>query len=72
MSCAMARRVIADRKNSRTDSQCLKGIIPVVEDWHSKLCFLTVSLMYCNKRSYVWALIFIVGLFQTTVQRVIS
>ena len=42
-SCSMARRVIADRINSMNDVQCLKGSIPVVEDWHSKLCLLTVS-----------------------------
>uniref|UniRef100_A0A1X7TR30 DUF6589 domain-containing protein n=1 Tax=Amphimedon queenslandica TaxID=400682 RepID=A0A1X7TR30_AMPQE len=53
MSCAMARRVIADRKNSRTDSQCLKGIIPVVEDWHSKLCFLTACFKLLYKESSV-------------------
>ena len=43
LSCSMARRVIADRINSMNDAQCLKGLIPVVEDWHSKLCLLTVS-----------------------------
>jgi L1 cell adhesion molecule like protein len=43
LSCSMARCVIADRKNSVNDTQCLNGIIPVVEDWHGKLCLLTVS-----------------------------
>ena len=43
LSTSMARRVIADRINSMNDKQCLKGIVPVVEDWHTKLCFLTVS-----------------------------
>ena len=47
-SCSMARRVIADRINSTNDVQCLKGVIPVVEDWHSKLCLLTVSNYNCN------------------------
>ena len=42
-STSMARRVIADRVNSRNDIECLKGVQPVVEDWHAKLCFLTVS-----------------------------
>ena len=42
-SSSMARRVIADRKNSTNEEESLKGICPVNEDWHSKLCFLTVS-----------------------------
>ena len=43
LSCSMARRAIADRINSKDNEQCLKGLVPVVEDWHSKLCLLTVS-----------------------------
>ena len=43
LSCSLARHVIADRINSMNDVQGLKGLIPVVEDWHSKLCLLTVS-----------------------------
>lgn len=42
LSSAMARRVIADRCNSTNDVQSLKGLLPVVEDWHAKLCFLVV------------------------------
>ena len=45
LSTSMARRVIMDRVNSMDDIQCLKGILPVVEDWHTKLCFLTVRLV---------------------------
>ena len=41
-STAMARRVITDRKNSMNEEQRLCGVIPVNEDWHTKLCFLTV------------------------------
>ena len=43
LSCSMARHVIADRINSMNHVQGLKGLIPVMEDWHSKLCLLTVS-----------------------------
>lgn len=44
-STAMARRVIADRSNSTNDVDSLKGLQPVVEDWHAELCLLTVSLV---------------------------
>lgn len=44
LSSSMARRVIADRINSMNSIQSLKGVIPVTEDWHTKLCYLTVSL----------------------------
>ena len=44
LSTSMARRVIADRINSTNPLQALNGIVPVVEDWHAKLCFLTVSI----------------------------
>lgn len=45
LSTSMARRVIMDRANSMDDIQCLKGSQPVVEDWHTKLCFLTVRFV---------------------------
>ena len=44
LSTVMARRVISERQNSMTQEQCLKGLVPVVEDWHAKLCFLVVRL----------------------------
>ena len=43
LSSSMARRVISDRINSMNSVQSLKGVVPVIEDWHTKLCFLTVS-----------------------------
>ena len=46
LSSSMARRVIADRVNSTNDIQSLKGMLPVVEDWHAKLCFLGVIILY--------------------------
>lgn len=42
-STAMARRVIAERKNSTNDTEKLQGLIPVCKDWHTKLCFATVK-----------------------------
>ena len=43
-STSMGRRVISDRMNSTNDMQCLRGVVPISEDWHAKLCFLTVSM----------------------------
>ena len=50
LSSSMAHRVhvIADRVNSTNDIQSLKGMLPVVEDWHAKLCFLGVILYRLN------------------------
>jgi L1 cell adhesion molecule like protein len=42
LSTAMTRRVQAQRRNSTTPIQRLQGVIPVCEDWHTKLCLLTV------------------------------
>ena len=39
---SIACHVIPDRMNSTDDIQPLKGLLPVVEDWHAKLCFLVV------------------------------
>lgn len=41
-STAMARRVIAERKNSTDMFKGLEAIIPVAENWHTELCLLTV------------------------------
>ena len=30
------------RNNSERKQDCLEGLVPVVEDWHAKWCFLTV------------------------------
>lgn len=45
LSTSMARRVVSERINSMDSIQSLKGVVPVVEDWHAKLCYLTVSLL---------------------------
>lgn len=52
LSSAMARRVIADRKNSMNAAERFDGIIPVTEDWHSKLCYLTVSSTQCTTMAF--------------------
>ena len=43
LSTAMARRVKAQRRNSTSELESLGGLLPVCEDWHTKLCLLTVS-----------------------------
>lgn len=43
LSSSMARRVTSGRVNSTDSIQSLKGVLPVCEDWHTKLCYLTVS-----------------------------
>lgn len=47
----MARRAIAEKVNSENDIQKLKGLIPVVEDWYTKLCFLVVSIIFSLSHS---------------------
>lgn len=32
------------RNNSESGRACLEGLLPVAEDWHSKMCYLKVSL----------------------------
>lgn len=48
LSTAMSRRVKAQRKNSTSNMESLEGLEPVCEDWHTKLCMLTVSQLYIN------------------------
>jgi L1 cell adhesion molecule like protein len=51
LSTAMTRRVQAQRRNSTTPIQRLQGVIPVCEDWHTKLCLLTAiwKILYNTK-----------------------
>ena len=52
LSTYIAKRVQAQRSNSTSTFEALEGLIPVCEDWHTKLCLLTalviirVSCMY--------------------------
>lgn len=34
--------------NSQRGKDRLEGVIPVVEDWHAKLCLLEVGNVFCN------------------------
>ena len=31
--------------NSQSGTECLDGLVPVVEDWHAKMCLLEVRSM---------------------------
>lgn len=35
------------RNNSDNGRACLEGLFPVVEDWHTKMCYLKVSIFLC-------------------------
>ena len=39
------------RRNGRDATQKLEGLIPVSEDWHTKVCLLQVSILIFN---FIW------------------
>lgn len=48
LTAARARNSIKGKMNSQTPSKQLQGIIPVMEDWHTKANFLGVSCLCMN------------------------
>ena len=44
MTAARARGSLRIRSNSERSTESLEGFQPVVEDWHTKVCFLGVSM----------------------------
>jgi len=46
LTAARARCAIKGKMNAQTPEKSLAGIIPVIEDWHTKANFLGVSYMY--------------------------
>ena len=42
MTCARVRGAQKIRANSTTGRARLEGFVPVVEDWHAKVCFMQV------------------------------
>ena len=44
MTAARARGSQRIRNNSKRGTERLEGFHPVVEDWHTKVCFLGVSM----------------------------
>ena len=45
LTVARARGSIAIRRNHPDDKERLKGLVPTVEDWHSRMTFMKVSKM---------------------------
>lgn len=43
MTCARIHG--AQRRNMKTGSVRLEGVIPVIEDWHAKVCFMQVLMI---------------------------
>ena len=48
LTTKMARIALHIRENSNRGKVCLEDLIPVVEDWHAKMCLLCVSIVYLN------------------------
>ena len=46
LTVSRCRSAHMGRKNEVTPSQQLHGLVPVVEDWHAKQCFLEVCAFY--------------------------
>ncbi len=45
LTAARARGTKAIRSNSERQKEKLEGLVPVCEDWHSKMCLLGVSVL---------------------------
>ena len=43
LTVARARGAIRQRQTSETAMGMMEGLIPVVEDWHAKVCLISVS-----------------------------
>ena len=44
MTCARIRGSQGIRQNGKSGSRCLEGLVPAIEDWHAKVCFMQVEL----------------------------
>ena len=56
LTVARARGAQGQRENSNSGEKRLEGLVPVVEDWHTQMNLLIVSLLLfvylCTKHSY--------------------
>ena len=53
LTAAHVRGAIRQRQNSLTAMERLEGLLPVAEDWHAKLCLITVKVcVHCIHYSY--------------------
>ena len=48
LSVARARGAQFIRSNAELNSQTLNGFLPVAEDWHVKVCFMNVSMVFLS------------------------
>ncbi len=55
LTAARARESKDIRSNSRRGKERLEGVVPVIEDWHAKLCFLEVCCVCVCVHSLVCA-----------------
>ena len=56
LTAARARSAIRGKMNAQTPEKVLVGIVPVIEDWHTKANFLGVSGVWCILHSNAFAL----------------
>lgn len=51
LSTAHARGCISIQDNAENNFDKLRGLLPVIEDWHAKVCFMQVS--FCSYSLYL-------------------
>ena len=60
LTCEQARNSERHRKGSATTEECLEGLVPTVEDWHTKMNYYEESnslLLFLKKRTIIVKLI---------------
>ena len=46
LTCARVRSSQRIRENSTNGSARLEGVVPVIEDWHARVCYLQVQFVH--------------------------
>ena len=46
LTCARVRGSQRIRENSTNGSARLEGVVPVIEDWHARVCYLQVQFVH--------------------------
>ena len=47
------------RNNSENGRACLEGFFPIIEDWHTKMCYMKVSyplILYIHTHNYMYSI----------------
>lgn len=68
LSAVRARGAIYIRSGSELQEDRLKGLLPVSEDWHAKVCLLEVSVIILTPLSTFSYVFIIIGNLETFVQ----